>query len=108
MPLQMSYTNPETGEEHPESYWELSDFNVEVIHSASDAAQTHVKFEGWYDKAAHDAGLREFMSKEYDLPVGPINLAVTVGDAIAGLYLYAQATPEPGTGVSFFDGAITV
>lgn len=108
MALQMSYVDPVTGTEYPESYWELSDFTVEIIHGATDLAQTKVQFEGWYDKAAHDAGLKQFMDKVYELPVAPIDLVPTVGAAIAGLYLYAQATPEPDTGVSFFDGATIV
>ncbi len=89
MALQMNFTDPETGVEYPESYWEISDFEVNTIHGAIDTAVTKVEFAGWYNKAAHDDEKLEFMQKIYELPAGAINFTQTIGDAYDGLYAYA-------------------
>lgn len=115
MPLQMSCTEngqnglPNTGSEHPESYWRIADFRVEHLNDGTiNTAMTHVHVDGWHDKDAHDAAKDPFYRKHYELPPGPINFSSTIGDGYAGLYAAAMATPEPDTGVSFFDGAVTV
>jgi hypothetical protein len=97
-----------TGTPHPESYWEISDFTVSLLHDETDTAITFVVFEGWHNKAAHDAGDKPFLGKLYELPPGAIDFEQSIGDGFTGMYAYALATPEPDTGVSFFDGATTV
>lgn len=114
MPFQMDIIEngqnglPNTGVPHPESYWEIDQFTVQMFHGGSDTAGTIVEFHGWHDKAAHDAGDNAFFKKLYELPPSAIDFTPTVGDAIAGLYVMVQYIPEPDSGVSFFDGASVV
>lgn len=114
MPFQLAVTEngvnglPNTGTTHPASYWEISDFRVTLLHDVTDAAVTLVEFAGWHNVAAHNEGKSPFFIKRYELPPGPINYAGTIGDGFLALYGYAQAVPEAETGLSFFNGAITV
>jgi len=114
MALQISFTEDgtrgtkDTGVPHPSSYWEIDQFTVQLVHGATDVAVTLVEFNGWHNKASHDAGDAPVFIKTYELPAGPINYSETIGDGFAALYVAAQAIPEPDTGVSFFNGATSV
>lgn len=114
MALQMSFTEDGTrgtqniNVPHPASYWEIDDFTVSLIHGGSDMAVTIVEFDGWHDKATHDAGDGPFFTKRYELPPAPIDYSLTIGNGFAALYAAAQAIPEPDTGQSFFFGAVSV
>lgn len=114
MPFQLSITEnginglPNTGTVRSESYWEISDFRVTLIHDVSDTAITTVEFAGWENLAAHNAGKTPFFVKRYELPPGAINYSQTIGDGFAALYQAALALPEGETGQSFFFGAIIV
>jgi hypothetical protein len=105
----MSWTDPQTGEPHPESYWRISDFKVEHVNNGTvNTAATHVHISGWQDVAAHDAAKEPIFVKHYELAAGEIDFTDTIGDGYDGIYAYAQSIPDPETGVSFFDGATTV
>lgn len=114
MALQFSVTEdghsglPNTGVPHSEAYAEIIDFQVTIIHGVEDTGVTIVEFGVWHDVATHNAGDDPFFTKRYELPPGPINFAGTIGEGFAALYGYAQAVPESDTGLSFFDGAVTV
>lgn len=91
--LELSYTEPETGSPHPSSFWRLHSFEFDFLHDADENVQTTAVFWGWHDRDAYDDRLQHepTMAKSIPLPLGPVNGAPTVGDALDGIYGYAQA-----------------
>src|SRR5689334_12659628 len=102
MALTMNWTEENTGDEHPDSYWEIDRFSTQFIHgSGTEQASTELIVKGWDSKADHDAGKNQIHIMSFEIPAGDIDPGVTVGDAIAGLYSFLL-------GQSFFSGATVV
>lgn len=95
MPIQLAYTNPETDETAPVSHWVIDEliFIPRIFTS-------RIKLAGYFDSDAFaDPNKRPFKYVEFDIVQEPLDTAITVGDALTGVYLYVIAViPEFSAG----------
>lgn len=102
MALLMSWTETDTGDEHPSSYWDIDYFKTQFVHApGTEQAATEVVFKGWDEQDDHDDGRNPIHQLTLSIPAGVIDLSQTVGEGIAALYSYALSQP-------FFATATTV
>lgn len=84
--LQLDYTDPDTSEHLAASYWKVTGINFQP-----EIFTSHIVLSGYKDVDAYNAGKRPFMVQEMDIVQNPLDETITVGAAIAGVYVYAQA-----------------
>lgn len=98
MPIELDYTNPETDETHPVSYWVIDEisFHPRIFTS-------RIVLAGYFDAATYaDADKRAFLTQEFEIVQEPLDTSITVGDSITGVYTYALAV------LPFFAGGTLV
>lgn len=123
MAKKLSYLNPTTGANSPDSYWIPVQINMDILNKYG-----QVTFYGWHDSAARNGGLTHIGQKVYQVNkvqyqqfFSPAALEEVCQNSIRAAYLFAVATldvpkvriveDEEGVSVeetyfvSFFDGA---
>ena len=103
MPLQLNYTDSNTGLNLPTSYWFVQYANIDNVNNI-----ITVTIGGYVNIAAKQAGHTQFLTKVMTLPFATLGLtaASTIAQLLTAIYTAALTYTE--TFIVFFNGATIV